>query len=116
MFTINLHNLIFFAHHGIHEEEQLLGNTFVVNVSLAFSGHKHITTLEQTVNYVSVYQLVKQRMMQPTHLLETIAQDIAEHIYQHDKRIISISVAIEKKNPPIKGFEGSIGVKYTKDF
>jgi dihydroneopterin aldolase len=116
MITISLHNLIFHSFHGIHEEEKILGNTFTVNVSLSFQPAEKISSLEQTINYASVYQIVKQRMSLPTALLETLAQDLALQIHAFDKRIKSISVSVEKKNPPIPNMEGSVSVNYKKDF
>ncbi|MBK8520103.1 MAG: dihydroneopterin aldolase [Ferruginibacter sp.] len=116
MFTINLHNLIFHSFHGIHEEEKIVGNEFVVNVSLSFIAGEQITTLEQTINYATVYEIVKQRMQIATPLLETLVQDLTEAIRAFDNRIQSISVFIEKKNPPIPNMEGSVSVHYKKDF
>ena len=116
MVSIQLKNLLFFSHHGIHEEEKILGNTFEVNVDISFNGNERIDSLEQTINYTSVYRIIKQRMAIPSGLLETLAQDIAHQVHAHDNRILSITVSIEKKNPPIPGMEGSVGVTYHKDF
>jgi dihydroneopterin aldolase len=116
MFTINLHNLIFHSFHGIHEEERILGNTFEVNVSLLLTADEQITTLEQTINYASVYETIKQRMQIATPLLETLVQDLTEKIRSIDNRIKSISVSVEKKNPPMANMEGSVSVHYKKDF
>lgn len=116
MFTINLHNLIFHSFHGIHEEEMIIGNTFEVNVNLSFIRNEQITTLEQTINYATVYQIIKQRMQIATPLLETLVQDLTEAIRAFDNRIQSISVSVEKKNPPISNMEGSVSVHYKKDF
>ena len=116
MFTINLHNLIFHSYHGIHEEERILGNEFEVNVNLSFIADEYITTLEQTINYATVYEIIKQRMLTATPLLETLVQNLAEEIRAFDNRIQSISVSVEKKNPPIANMEGSVSVHYKKDF
>lgn len=116
MFTINLHNLIFHSFHGIYEEERILGNEFEVNVSLSFIADEYITTLEQTINYATVYEIIKQRMQIATPLLETLVQDLAEAIGAFDNRIQSISVSVEKKNPPMANMEGSVSVHYKKDF
>jgi len=116
MFTINLHNLQFHAFHGVYEEEQIIGNTFVVDVSLDYNASVAINSLEQTVNYATVYQIIKQRMQTATPLLETLAQDMTNEIYAYDNRIKSISIRVEKKNPPIPEFEGSVSVHYKKDF
>ena len=116
MFTINLHNLIFHAFHGVHEEERLLGNTFEVNISLSFIDDQPVKILEQTINYVTIYEIVKRRMQVATHLLEILVQDLTEEISTFDNRIISVSVSVEKKNPPIPNIEGSVSVTYKKDF
>ncbi len=52
----------------------------------------------------------------PAKLLETLAQDIAKKIVDLDSRITSITVSVEKKNPPIPNMEGSVSVNYKKDF
>lgn len=116
MFTINLHNLIFNSFHGVHEEETILGNEFEVNASLTFVSDDKITTLDQTINYAVVYEIIKQRMQQATPLLETLVQDMVEEIRSFDNRIKSVSVSVEKKNPPISNMEGSVSVHYKKDF
>ena len=116
MFTINLHNLIFHAFHGVHEEERLLGNTFEVNISLSFIDDQPVKTLEQTINYVTIYEIINRRMQVATHLLEILVQDLTEEISTFDNRIISVSVSVEKKNPPIPNIEGSVSVTYKKDF
>jgi dihydroneopterin aldolase len=116
MFTINLHNLIFHAFHGVHEEEKILGNTFEVNVSVTFEPVERVTRLHDTINYVSIYHLVKQAMEVPEPLLETLAQDMTQKIYEFDSRIKSISVSVKKKHPPISNMEGSVSVHYKKDF
>jgi len=116
MFTINFHNLIFHAFHGVYKEEAILGNTFEINASLSFDTDQQITSLEQTINYAAVYEIVKQRMQKTTPLLETLVQDLAEDIRAFDNRINSITISVEKKNPPISNMEGSVSVTYKKDF
>ena len=116
MLTINLHNLIFHAFHGVYAAERILGNTFVVDVSISFQVEENISTLEQTINYASVYKIIKQRMLVPTALLETLVQDLAQLIHTFDKRIKSISISVEKKNPPIPNIEGYVSVNYKKEF
>ncbi len=116
MLTINLHNLIFHSFHGVHQEESILGNTFVVNVSLSVEVDEKITALKQTVNYASVYKIIKERMLVATPLLETLAQELLQQIHEFDDRIKSIAVSVEKKNPPIPNMEASVSVTYKKDF
>jgi dihydroneopterin aldolase len=116
MVTIHLHNLNFFSFHGIHEEERILGNEYEVNVDVAFDEKGAITKIGDTINYATIFELIKQRMNMPTPLLETVAQDIADNVYIADNRVRSIRVSVEKKNPPIANIQGSVSVSYTKEF
>lgn len=116
MITVHLHHLKFFSFHGIHEEERILGNEYEVNVEVAFDEKGIITKIDETINYVKIFELVKQRMNIPTALLETVAQDMVNQIHAADNRARAITVSVEKKNPPITNIEGSVGVTYTKEF
>ncbi len=116
MFVIQLNNLEFFARHGVHEEERVLGNTFIVNLSCSLKNIDEVKKIEQTINYVSVYEIIKKRMSTPAQLLETLAQEIADEVFDSDERVLRVAVSIEKKNPPIPGMEGSVAVQYLKGF
>jgi dihydroneopterin aldolase len=116
LFTIHLSHLQFFSFHGLHEEEKVLGGEFIVDAEVNFNTPDSINTIEQTIDYTKIYELIKQRMGQPTALLETVAQDLAELIYAMDNRIVSINIGIKKVNPPIAQFRGSMAVCYKKDF
>lgn len=116
MFTIHLTGLKFSSFHGLHEEETVLGGAFEVNVAVTFPDTAPITKLEQTVDYVKMHSIIKQRMKLPTALIETVAQDLAELLYAADKRITSIDINIKKLHPPILNFSGAVGVSYKRDF
>ncbi|MCW3093709.1 MAG: hypothetical protein JWP81_4778 [Ferruginibacter sp.] len=116
MLTIHLHNLLFHAFHGFYEEEQILGNEFEINADVVVDAPEQITKLRQTVNYVTIYNAIKQRMQQPTALLETVAQELTLAIHQIDNRIKSVHITIKKLSPPIENFEGIVGVSYQREF
>ena len=116
MLTIHLHQLQFFAHHGLYKEEKKMGNNFEMDVDITADVPETITKLEHTIDYVKVHEIIDSRMKEPTRLLETLAQDIVEKIYQADKRIRSVSITIKKLSAPIKNFKGVVGVSYKKDF
>ncbi len=116
MFTIHLNNLQFFSYHGIHEEEKILGNEYEVNAEVSFEEKGPVVHIHETINYTQIYALIKQRMNIPTHLLETVAQDLAQQIRALDPVIKSITISIEKKNPPLPNIQGSVGVTYKREF
>lgn len=114
MYTIRLEDLQFHSFHGIHEEERILGNKFVVTVSLSFDPGNTIHSLEQTIDYEKLFTLIKSSMQIPTPLLETLAGDMADNILASDRRIKNVNVKIQKKYPPIPGIEGSVSVSCIK--
>ena len=116
MITIHLNNLLFFSHHGVHEEETILGAEFEMSVAISFDETDKIISLDQTINYVLVYNIIKEHMKTPSRLLETVAMQVAEDIYKVDMRIRIINISISKLNPPINNFTGSVGVTYNKEF
>ena len=116
MFTIHLHNLLFYSFHGIHEEEKVVGGWFEISVDIKSDLTQSIDTIADTVNYVDAYHIIKEKMNAPTALLETVAENIVMALYQYDQRIIEIHFSIKKLNPPIQGFAGNVGVSLHKIF
>lgn len=117
MITVQLHDLLFHAYHGVHEEEKVLGNEYVVNCSVQFyEGAPVITQIDETINYAFIYEVIKKRMKIPTQLLETVAMEIGNEIIRNYKDLKSIDVSIKKMQPPIEGIRGSAGVVWHKIF
>jgi 7,8-dihydroneopterin aldolase/epimerase/oxygenase len=115
--TVELNAATFFAFHGLYEEEKKTGGEFEVNLGVNyFTGIAVIDNIEQTINYVKLYELVKQQMQVPTGLLETVAMKIAEKIKETFTQVNEIVIKIEKKHPPIHNFSGSLSVTYRKQF
>ena len=116
MLTIHLHNLLFHSFHGMYKEEKILGNDFEVNVDVSIKAQENITKLRQSVDYVSLYSLIKEVMDQPTPLLEKLVQELAEKIRLLDEKIEGVSISIKKLNPPIGNLQGTVGVSYSTIF
>ena len=116
MLTIHLHKLRFHAYHGLYEEERALGNDFELTIDIETDHEARIKSINQTLNYVTVYELVAKRMTNPTPLLETLAYDMSEQIYKLDEHIKKISIFIIKVYPPMQNIQGSVGITYCKEF
>lgn len=116
MFTIHLHNLLFHSFHGFYEEEKILGNDFEINADVTVDTPDQVTTLRQTVNYVVIYDTIRERMERATPLLETVAQELAQAIRAIDGRIKAVNITIKKTAPPIAHFQGSVGISYKSEF
>lgn len=117
MITVQLQNLLFNAFHGIHDEEKILGNQYVVNAVVEFHEVTDvIVRLNDTVNYAVVYEIIKKRMSIPTPLLETIVMEIGNEIHRQFPNLKSITISINKMHPPIESMQGSALVTWHKQF
>ena len=117
MITVQLQNLLFNAYHGIHEEEKILGNQYVVDASVEFYERDElIEHINETVNYSVIYNIIKKRMGIPTALLETIAMEVGNQIHKEFPDVKFISISIQKMKPPIEGMQGSARVCWHKEF
>ena len=114
MLTIHLHHLKFQAFHGLHEEEKIVGGTFEVNADIKMKESGSIKEITQTLDYSKVYEVIKEIMLHPEALLETLVQKLIDSISKLDSRIIEITLTVTKCNPPIAGFSGSVGVTLQK--
>ena len=100
---IILKDMHFFAYHGLLPQEAVVGNEYVVNLTLSVDISRAMQTddVNDTVNYANVYQAVKAEMQQPSKLLEHVAGRIAHHILKDFPQIQSMDILIEKLNPPM---------------
>ena len=117
MVTISLHHLKFHGFHGCYEEEKITGNEFEVNMDVSFNESiSVITSLHESINYVSLFEMVKSRMKQASLLLETIAMELAEEIKKRFPQVTEVDIAVKKSNPPIFNFQGSTSVRFRKQY
>lgn len=116
-FTISLNNVRFFAHHGLYTEETLMGNEFEVNLQLTIeAGGEGKVDIEDTINYVAVYELLKEMFAIPEKLLESLAVKIATALKARFPALKGLQLTITKLHPPIVQFNGSVSVTYQKNY
>lgn len=116
MITIKLHKLHFFAFHGLYPEEKQVGAEFEVNLSVSFLPADTITHLSETINYVKLYQFLKEEMQKPRELLETFVMEVTQSIHVSFPYVKKIEISVTKLQAPIAGFTGNIAVEYSKEF
>ena len=110
---IHLKSLKFHAYHGLHTGEDILGGEYEVGLSVTYLPQNTIVKeIGETVDYVALYQLVKERMAIKTPLIETIGTEIAHEIISRFPIVSSVEISIFKLHPPIEQFEGSVGITY----
>lgn len=113
MIKIHLEQLHFFAHHGLYEEERILGNEFIVDINIYYLPYqKIIHSINETVDYSAVYGLLAERMKHPSDLLETIATGFCYQVMEKFSAVQTIEFSIKKLCPPIPKFEGNVGVSF----
>ena len=105
MISIELNELEFYAYHGVYEEEKEKGNTFIVNLKVTgeFDQAVLADSLEGTIDYEKLFDLVRREMEIPSNLLEHVVGRIRSAIKNAFPEIKSISISLEKLNPPIGG-------------
>ncbi len=112
---ISLDKLVFFGYHGLYAEEKKLGNTYIVDVIIdSTAKQSSINHLEQTIDYVHVYALIKKWMAIPTPLLETLAGNMVDDILNTEVLAEKVMVKITKQHLPIAEFEGTASVLIEK--
>jgi dihydroneopterin aldolase len=117
MVTIELQKLRLRAFHGLYEGEEKVGSLYEVNVKVMYEeGNNTFDSLENTVNYVRVFEIVQQRMKMPMPLLEKVANGIIHAIQQQYPFVREIGVSLYKLEAPIENFQGKLGVSIRKEF
>jgi dihydroneopterin aldolase len=112
---ISLNKLLFVGYHGLYPEEKKLGNNYAVEIDIDFTPKQGvIDQLDQTIDYVHVYAIVKKWMEIPTPLLETLVGKIADDILSSQALANKVFVKITKLHLPIPSFEGNVSVKIEK--
>ena len=102
----------FYSFHGHYREEQIVGNKFMVDLTLEtdMAVPSESDSLKDAVNYQRAYEIVKTEMEKKSHLLEHIAGRIIKALYSEMTGIKKISVKVSKMNPPMGGKIGSVSV------
>lgn len=113
MGKILLEGMEFFAYHGVYQEEREKGQNFSIDLEILadYSKACHTDKLEDSIDYVQVYELIKAEMEIPSSLLENVAQRIISSIQKKFDQIESMKVKITKLQPPISGKLKGIGIE-----
>ena len=104
MIEIALHKLQFYAFHGCLPQERVVGGDYTVDMRLILPDAT--TAIEEddlngTVNYASVYKVVRKEMEQPSNLLEHVCGRINRRLLTTFPLISAVTLTLTKVNPPI---------------
>ena len=116
MGQIQIENMEFYSFHGHFREEQIVGNKFIVDLTIEtdMKVPAESDNLKDAVNYQRVYEIVKHQMELKSHLLEHIAGRILDAIYSEMEGINKATVKVSKMNPTMGGKIKSVSVILTR--
>jgi len=115
---ITLEGMEFFAHHGFYQEEQKIGNKFAVDIMIVtdLTDAAEHDALEETINYETLYKIIRHVMNEPTKLLEHLGKRIIDTVFEEFQQVSSIEVKVSKYNPPVGGIcqKASVSLKESR--
>jgi len=105
MGIIAVEGLQFYAHHGYHKEEQVLGGKYSVDIYMTTNIDEAAKSdaLKKTINYEQIYQLTKSEMEVHSKLIEHVCKRILDRIRVQYPELTHLKVRVSKHNPPLKG-------------
>jgi dihydroneopterin aldolase len=105
-YTIRLANCAFFARHGVHDEEEFLGQRFFVDAELEVdAGHALETdSIEGTVDYGVAFKVIEEIITgKRRYLIEALALEVAKALTARFAQIRLARITVRKPNAPVPG-------------
>lgn len=118
MDAIHLEDLVFYAFHGVFEEETRLGQRFHVDLTcwLDLSLASQTDDYTDTVCYGALTKAVETAVTQTRFkLIERLAAAVADAIFDVDERIQRARVRIHKPGAPLPIATGKVSVEVMRD-
>lgn len=104
MDKIFIEDLEVFARHGVHQEENILGQKFVISAAMYTDTRAAGLTddLSKSVNYAEVCQLIRRIMKDNTYrLIEAAAEKIAQAVLMGFPAVKKIKLTLKKPWAPV---------------
>ena len=100
---IYLRDIRFHAFHGVTPIEKKVGSDFTVSVRVAVdvSAAVEHDNVDVTLNYASLYEVIKREMMIPSNLIEHVAARIGKAIFETFPQVEALDISLMKINPPM---------------
>ena len=102
----------FYAFHGCYELEQQTGSHFEVSLRITTELGKvaEDDDVTQAVNYLTVYELVREQMQRTQHTIECVAQNIIEALHERFPQICETECKVTKIAPTLGGKVARVSV------
>jgi dihydroneopterin aldolase len=106
IYTITLQNCAFFARHGVHDEEEFLGQRFFVDAELDVDAGDALArdSIDDTVNYGIAFSVIEEIVTgRRRYLIEALALDVAKELCRRFPNIRRAKITVRKPNAPVPG-------------
>lgn len=104
-YTIELRDIHLYAHHGVMEQERTVGAWFTIDLTLKLNDHScaYSDSIESTVSYADVYEIICREMKIASNLLEDVCRRIMSRLFDNFASVTDISITLTKDTPPMGG-------------
>jgi dihydroneopterin aldolase len=111
-YTMRIEGMELRARHGCYDVEREVGGNFVVDVALEVEddGAAGADDVARTVNYVAVYELVREQMGVPSRIIENAAWRTLEAIVARFPQVLHAELTVAKLAPPMGGKAARVAV------
>jgi dihydroneopterin aldolase len=118
MAWIVLEGMRFHAFHGVYDAERILGSDYIVDIYIktSFARAAAADTVDQTINYETVFQLCRMEMEKPRQLIESVLEGIIARLKHQFNNMFGLRVRVRKVNPPLGGRVAFAWVEDEADF
>ena len=113
MYDIRMKNCSIFSRHGVHDEEERLGQRFYVDAVLTVDPAKGLDedAIDSTVDYgVAVTVIEKIITGERRFLIEALALDVAKALTARFPQIREAEITVRKPNAPVPGVLDTVEV------
>lgn len=100
-----LSGLVFYGYHGVSPQERESGQPFHLDLTMELDLRPagFSDRLEDTVDYSTVYRVVREVVEGPSrNLLESVAEELAQRILDAFP-VVAVTIRLTKPNAPIPG-------------
>ena len=104
-YRIVLKGMEFHAFHGCYELERTVGSRFSVDVEITTELGEVAAedAVEKAVNYLSVYEAIRQQMSVTQRTIERVAMNIIDAIHSGFPQVRHVKCSVSKLAPPLGG-------------
>lgn len=109
---IEINGMKFHSFIGHYEEEKKIGNKFNVDIKIKTDCEKsgESDNLKDAIDYVEIYNVIKNEMQKKCNLVENVASRIKSSIFENFPQAQAIVLKISKLSPKIGGIVDEMSI------